>query len=346
MLLKVSFSTLISDSMALLKYFRSILITFLICWLIFIGAIFYQMGAPTEASSWTYRTYLIKSNLAKSTNTPKLIVISGSNGLYGISCQMIQEKTRLTCVNAATGVTLGIDYLLRGVRSWVKPGDLVIFPLEYEYYAYNGIPESSFVDYVFSRDPNYLKSLDLVTQIRFISGLTFERLQEGIRIKSKSSQFKDIVAKSREFNEYGDEAKNRESSMSKDVLNRNDRYTPNQLLLKTASIHETQGMKTISDFVNWCHQNNIKIIATWPSTVWFDAYQDSKQQEFFQDIEEFYQKLGVPLLGKARDFMYPQSMFFNSSYHLHDRGRSQRTQQVLDLLEPYLQDFYKSIHQK
>jgi hypothetical protein len=105
-------------------------------------------------------------------------------------------------------------------------------------------------------------------------------------------------------------------------------------------------MKTISEFVNWCHQNNIKIIATWPSTVWFDAYKNSKQQEFFQDIEEFYQKLGVPILGKARDFMYPQSMFFNSSYHLHDRGRSQRTQQILDLLEPYLQDFYKSIHQK
>lgn len=325
--------------MAYLRYLRSILISFLLCWLIFLLAIFFQIGAPTESSSWTYRTYMIKSNLAQSVNKPKLMVLSGSNGLYGVSCQMIQKEAGIPCVNAGVGVYLSVDYLLRAARSWAKPGDMIIFPLEYEYYAYNNVPGEGFIDYVFSRDPNYLNSIDWLYKIRFLSGMDFKRLQEGIIAKVKYPNYKETNFTSREFNEYGDELKNRESGISKDELNNPDRYPPNQLLSKGGYIKSSLGMETIRDFIDWCNQNNIKLMATWPSTIWFEFYNGSQQKELFQSLEDFYQKLNVPVLGKPREFMYESSMFSNSSYHLHDRARIQRTKQILDLLEPYLKGF-------
>ena len=36
--------------------------------------------------------------------------------------------------------------------------------------------------------------------------------------------------------------------------------------------------------------------------------------------------------------MYDKSMFYDTRYHLNDVGVRQRTQQLLDLLNPYLKD--------
>jgi hypothetical protein len=84
-------------------------------------------------------------------------------------------------------------------------------------------------------------------------------------------------------------------------------------------------------------KNKIKLIATWPSTVNFSAYKKPGTQAFFQKIESFYQNHDVPVLGKAEDFLYEKPLFFNSVYHLNDVGRNQRTKQIINFIQPYLQ---------
>ena len=74
----------------------------------------------------------------------------------------------------------------------------------------------------------------------------------------------------------------------------------------------------------------MKAIATWPSTVNFEQYQQPGAQAFFQSIKNLYQTLNVPILGTPEEFMYEKSLFFNSVYHLSDRGRTQRTRQIMD----------------
>ncbi|AOY82893.1 hypothetical protein BJP36_26265 [Moorena producens JHB] len=78
------------------------------------------------------------------------------------------------------------------------------------------------------------------------------------------------------------------------------------------------------------------MIATWPNTICFDVYQEPRQQNFFKSIEYFYQRLGVPMLGNPEDFMSDKSMFYDTSYHLHDLGVNHRTKQLIDLIQPYL----------
>jgi hypothetical protein len=327
--------------MAYVKYLRSLVLSFLVCWLIFLVAVGFQIGAPTETSSWTYRTFLIKSKLAQSVKSPKLMVLSGSNGLYGVSCEMMQKETKIPCVNAGVGVYLTVDYLMRAARDWAKPGDLVILPLEYEYYAYNGIPQAGFIDYVFSRDPNYLKVVDFLSQVRFFSSMDFDRLKQGIASKLKYGNLPEKVEASSEFNQYGDELKNREADLTKAELNNPDRFEASNLLSKGGAIEKTLGLETIRQFITWCKDNNIKVVATWPSTIWFDFYQGKRQQELFSSLEQFYRNMNVIVLGKPREFMYSMSMFSNSSYHLHDRAARQRTKQLLDLLQPHLKSFQK-----
>jgi hypothetical protein len=34
--------------------------------------------------------------------------------------------------------------------------------------------------------------------------------------------------------------------------------------------------------------------------------------------------------------MYDKSMFYDTNYHLNDQGRRRRTEQLIDLLKPYV----------
>ena len=323
--------------MTFIKYFRAILSGFLISLMIFLLAVFYQIGAPTESSRWIYEIHQIKSSIAKSIKTPKLVIVSGSNAHFGISCKMIYTETGVPCVNGGTHAGLGIDYILSQARLWLKPGDLVLLPLEYELYQDWGIPNYISIDYTFSREPKYLFSIDLLSKIRFIFGISLTRLQEGILGKLKAPQPLTIGYQSETLNEYGDETRNTQAKMTEKEHQIVNTLKP----IKTVNEPSSYAREKIINFIDWCKVNEIKVIATWSSTVWFDIFRELTQQCFFKKIEQFYANLQIPLLGKPEDFMYDKSMFYDTSYHLNDRGVRYRTQQIIGLIRPYLQSLKK-----
>lgn len=337
--LKVNFCILTFDAMVYVKYFRSVLYGFLVGLMIFLLAVFFQIGAPTESSRWIDEIYQIKSSIANSIKTPKLVVVSGSNSHFGISCKMIFTETGVPCVNGATHAGLGIDYILKRSRLLLQPGDLVLLPLEYELYQDYGIPNYVNIDYILSRDPKYLLSVDLVSKLRFLLGISFGRLQQGIVGKLKPPQPLTIGYQSKTLNQYGDETINRQADMTDQEYQTLNNSKPIKIELEITSNHAA---KEIENFIEWCHKNDIKVKATWPNTLWFDVYKEPVKQKFFRKIEKIYANAKVSMLGKPEKFMYDKSMFFDTSYHLNDRGVRYRTKQLIELLRPDLEKLRKT----
>jgi hypothetical protein len=321
------------------RYLRSLLLGFLLASILFVSAVLFQIGAPIESSRWLYEIYIIKNQIAQSIKVPKLTIISGSNAIFGISCKTIQQQSNVPCFNGGTNGALGTDYLFKRARPWLKPGDIVLLPLEYEFYTYQKIPNDAYVSYVLARDPQYLRSVDLLTQFRFITGVSFERLKLGILAKLKTPALGNANYQSKNLNQYGDETSNLKDQRTKDQLTKISKEQPMAII--NGTIDSSYGMNMIRDFTHWCRENNITVLATWPNTIKFEVYRGQSQQAFFQSIEQLYQKLGVPLLGKPEDFMYKKSLIYDTSYHLNDQGVKQRTQQIITLLKPYLENMPK-----
>lgn len=322
------------------RYLRSLISGFLLASIIFMSAVFLQIGAPIESSRWLSEIYTIKNRIAQSIKTPKLAIISGSNAIFGISCKTIQQQKKVPCLNGGTNGSLGTDYLFKRARPWLKPGDIVLLPLEYEFYTYQKIPNDAYISYILARDPQYLRSVDFLTQLRFITGVSFQRLRLGIIAKLKTPERGNANYQSQNLNEYGDETSNLKETTNKEQLIKVSKEQPMAFI--NGAIKSTYGMKMIREFTLWCQQNNIVVLATWPNTIRFEAYSGQSQQLFFQSIEQFYNKLGVPLLGKPEDFMYEKSMIYDTSYHLNDRGVIQRTKKIIELLKPYLENLPKT----
>jgi hypothetical protein len=341
MLLKVSSCTLIFKVMVYRQYFRSVLYGFLLSLLIFLWAVFYQIGAPTESSRWIYEIYQIKSSIADSIKVPKLVLVSGSNTHFGISCEIISTETGVPCVNGGTLLGLGTAYILHQARLWLKAGDLVLLPLEYELYQDRGMPNYVIIDYIFARDAKYLLSVDLVTKFRFLFGISLDRLQQGVLGKLHPPQPSAKGYQSKSVNKYGDETINLKADMTEKQYQILNNSTPIKIETSQTARYS---LNEISKFINWCQEKDIKVIVTWPNTVKFDSYKERVNQEYFQEIEKFYDGMKVPVLGKPEDFMYNKSMFYDTSYHLNDRGVRYRTQQIIELLRPDLEQIKQVIN--
>ena len=317
-------------------YLLKVLISGLICCFLFLSLVYFQMAIPTESSRWIYEINIIKSKIAKSTASPKLIVVSGSSGLFDISCKMIQKETKFPCVNAATHLGLDIGYILDFSRNIASEGDIILMPLEYEVYKYDGKLSDVLIDYVFARDPSYITSRNLMTQVHLFGGISFSRIARGIIGKFFPPTQRNFGYQSKTLNDYGDETNNREADITPSQVRRVAAEEPIGDLVEGGFIKSTNGMKLISEFVAWCHNNNIKVIASWPSIIDFEEYNQKSTQVFLKSIEDFYQSIKVPVIGNPMNFMHNRSLFYDTGYHLNDRGTRQHTKKIIDLLQAYL----------
>ncbi|MEO1429290.1 MAG: hypothetical protein AAFV71_09550 [Cyanobacteria bacterium J06633_8] len=323
--------------MAYLKYCKTILFSFSVWCVIFFSIVYLQIGIPaTGQALWIDELYTIKSSIAKSIQTPKLVIVSGSSSLFGISCKIIHEETGVPCLNGATHAGLGIKYILHRAHSFLKPGDTVLLPLEYAHYKTNNIPGSVLVNYVHEYDPKYLISPDIPNSLRIITGISFNKIVEKFSYKFKPQKSIKTPYQSENINEFGDETGNLKSDINAKKMDNLRKLKPDKNIGNYNK--ETNGLQTIKNFISWCNDNNIKVITTWPNTVWFDTYKEQNQQDFFKSVQDFYQDLKVPVLGKAEDSMYDKSMFYDTRYHMNDVGVRIHTQYLIDFLEPYLKD--------
>jgi len=324
-----------------IQYFRSVIWGFLASCLVFGWAAWMQFDAPTPTSQWIYDLYAIKTKIAAQIDSPKLVVTAGSNAMMGISCDQIQTTTEIPCINGAINVGLGLDYILYQARSFVREGDTLLLPLEYELYETDPRPSSVAIDYVFAHDSEYWQQANLVLKTRFLFGLGLKRTLIGVFNKLQYDPEADNTEKRlKSINAAGDWVRNRPIDLTPEHRRRLLLFAPH----KSSQLGLTNySQQRIGEFIQWCRDRQIKVVIAWPNTVKYAEYQQAEYQEFFASIQTFFQQLNVPVIGEPEDYMYDRSLFFDSTYHLNDTGVAIRTQQLIDSLATCPTDLPDSI---
>lgn len=307
--------------------------SFLAGLLLFVTAVFYQMGAPTPSSQSMFEFIQAKEAIAATVPSPKITLIGGSSVRLGLSCAQIFESLELPCLNGGTSLISTAESMLYRASKWLKPGDTAVLLLEYELYDGSRRINADFIDYVFARQPDYLFHFDLVSQFQMIFGMSWNRLWEGLSIKFENSSLatRETFGRERLMNELGDSSDNLESQMTQKMLDSRDSFQP--FALSTSSFKSKRSLDAIASFVRWCRKNDVRVLVSWPNLMRANIYQKPIYQDFFNRLQEFYKRLDVPVLGKPQDFMYHQDMFYDSAYHLHDRGVKKHTEDLIALIK-------------
>lgn len=305
----------------------------LFCFALYPALFYLQLGAPTESSRYIQEWFNVKMRYAQRAQGPKLVFVSGSNTLFGIDTAELEARLGLPALNLGSHAGLGLRYILRQARQAVGEGDIVVLPLEYEQYE-PGKWEEALVDYIAARDPAYFKELSAADKLECMFAMPPKRLLRGVKARFvPDARHEDSAYDSRYLNANGDMTNNAYAKRTPAAVLRAGRR---DAVFAAAACPDREAAREISAFIAFCRARGARVLAAYPSFLYKDKAFRGADLERVQEIAAFYATAEVPVLGDYAEFLYDADDFYDTAYHLNDRGKGKRTRQLLSYLRPYV----------
>jgi len=307
-------------------------------------------GRMVSTQDWVDLILSQKEKMA--VNSPldpeRILIVSASNSLFGLSAKTISQKTGLRTINLSSHGGLGGAYILSRAAKLIRKGDIILLPLEYDFYSSSGISDDFkkndlLARFMISYDRNSLKEISIASILNFVFSNTFS----GNGKKEYMSYFrghldkKDILERLQQqhvnggcysgytLNEYGDE-----------TCNMGYADAPvNPSVIKTAmprSMPKIDPSGYIQRFVQLATNKGAKIIPLYPVSTYTDDYQDLAFEKSAQKIKKYWQDLGIEFQDSLTDSLLPPNLMFDTNYHSKDIGREKRTKIIINVIENFL----------
>jgi hypothetical protein len=299
--------------------------------IIFLFVNFFYYKVPNK-TLWIYKSFEVKDKYSKSINTKKIVFTSGSNTLYGMETNLVEKELNIPVVNMAIHAGLKTDYILYRVKQILKNNDVIILPFEYENFNWDGENTSTRTDYLLTHDKmfivNNMNIYEIVKMIISLSPLdTFESFKEQYLPNVKESEI-GVGYTSLTLNHNGDETY---KEHTKDKILQ-VKHKPFPIPLEK----EPYGLKIIKEFSLWCNENNIKLYVTFPNTIILKEYKEEKYAEYFNNLIEYFKQNNIDIIGKPMDTMYLVEYFYDTRYHMNNKGANLRTKDFINKLNKIL----------
>ena len=264
-----------------------------------------------------------KHAYADKTKTPRIIFVGGSATAFGIDSKMIEQQMGMPVINMGLNGSLGLEFILNQARYIARPTDIVIVSVEYNLSTEGSYkfkkeavrlypPAGKF----FSRTPGQRINDFFIADFQQNFHVTFARLTGG-----KLPEFpKNVVYSRSSFNENGDVVRNFDPHPSHDFL---DKFELPHIA--------NPDIAPLNSFKAFADENKIRVYFLYPPLD-VEAYQ--KKKHVVSLIEQEYKDgMHIPALNNAVSALLPDSLYYDTEYHLNMAGKKVRTQKILQLLK-------------
>lgn len=258
---------------------------------------------------------------------PKIVFVGGSSTAFGLNSQLIEDSLHMPVVNMGLHAGLGLEFMLSEVQRDINKGDIIVVAPEYEHFTGNMFRgEKVLVALLFDVNRKSLKSMKashlmyLTPQIieYAISKIFYKKLD--VMEDGPADGYVKVFTRN-SFNKYGDESMH--WSYPNQIINtKSSAQTTAQLADKSFNI--------LADFKSTTERNGAKVIIIPP------ALQNTQFQNLILTINKIDLTLkqnNISFSIPPVEFAYPDTMFFNTAYHLDKRGANLRTQRIIKLLK-------------
>lgn len=307
---------------------------------ILIGAtlwLFYSRQAVTYSENNYLASLIDKNILLENTNSPRIILVGASNVAFGFDSKKIEKEFSMPVINTGIHGNLGLAFILNDVRSNMRKGDIIILAIEYFLgeFDYNTL---NYAVNLFPKGRNYIDyNLDFYRQK---VNYTFNELQ----LYRKKMQNK-IFGSKLKLKELKVNAENDMDLFDTAIYARNKFNSNGDMIghLDKLSLTEIRGRKKLeeedydyyinllNDFYEFAREKGAEVYFTFPC---YPLSELEKYRKVIFDYEKnLKENLKIPILNNPYDLGYPDSLFFDTVYHLNAEGRQKRTDYTIDLLK-------------
>ncbi len=318
-----------------LSYKLFLLSLILILSVLGLNEIFINKSFPYD---YTGGMLIDKHKIAQNTPSPKVLIIGGSSGSFGINSKILEEQIQpFSVVNMSFIAPFGTYFLFNDALKEVKKNDKIFVTIEYdiEHFGSTNVllsaadyyPDAE--NYAINRENLIYNVRDKVNQkIKNVRQLFFNILKKDHRITANNADNTSVYFR-KAFSEKGDII----SHLNNPPKAINFQDFPKEFVNYSLQI------KDLNLFVEKAKLINAEVYFIFPplakSTYLYGKIAvESISQQLKKDIH-------CQILGNEKDFIMPDSLFFDSFYHLNAQGRDLRTHKIIELYKNIQKDSLK-----
>lgn len=276
---------------------------------------------PKKSVSNDYLAAIIdKHNRLSQINRPKIIFAGGSNLAFGLNSEEIQKEFSVPVVNLGLNASLGLDFILSELEHTIKSNDVVFLSIEYFLTSLGNYEFKINAKKQYNEASEYF-DIDLRDALLIHLDKTRLNIQTYNNAKSEINRKKEVQIYSRNsFNKYGD------------AIVHLDMTPPIKLVDRSVILYEYwEGINRLNEFYNYAKSKNVAVYFIYPNYPTSEYVKNKLAiSKLSVDLEI---NLQMEILNTPTDFVYPDSLFFDTIYHLNKKGREMRTNKLIELIK-------------
>lgn len=257
-----------------------------------------------------------KDSLLKNINNPRIIFVGGSNLSFGLNSQLIKDSLLLNPINTTLNAGIGLQYMLNNTLPYIQESDIIVIAPEYGHFygnsAYgNEILLKIVADTDISRLRNFKKK-QIKNIFRYIPkyGLSKFDPTEYFWIRENT------IYGANSFNKYGDTFKHWE--LEQQIFSAYE---------ATSQPYNYEIINLLKNFEKEVDKKKAILFITYPG---LQASSFNNKISQIKKVEKELKKANFKLLGTPLRYKIPDTMMFNSPYHLLKKGVDYRTQLLIE----------------
>lgn len=254
----------------------------------------------------------------------KFIIIGGSSSNLGFDSQLFEELSGKPAVNLSVSGAVPLRVYMKAAAQYAAPGDVILMPLEYAYYAEDFYTVDEAYADVVAVEPSLKCETTLWGEVEYYAASflrSFTRLNDCVMFTLKNKlQISNTIYIADSVDEYGDFCLHQ---------GREPTYTREPLELSFSFLDDT--MRQIRKFVMTMEEKGVKVYLSYPAydlhaIEGYGAYSSEAQK-----VLNFYIPEGH-IIGTPETFAYDEDCFFDTAYHIRYEQRARYTE---DLFRAY-----------
>jgi len=338
---------------------RNFLLLSLIGFLLMLAGYAWLISAkvvPERAVSFFYQQFLLESSKPV---RGKVIVESGSNSVHAIDPYQLAEYFQAPVLVIANRAGFPLEPKIFNLVKYVKKGDVVILPLEWNQYVYPDTYPSDFVSGVIDPDKafrHFFNNLPAWEKLRFIYTklpladaleVVWANIGKSVTSKDDIRRLNALAARlnaggRKSFGASlrpGPEDISMGMKLNKTRLKKCDEYVFAQQQIHGYEISGT--FRRSLSLLKHLQQRGASVYFTWPAVVDHpqsqcytgEVFPRESLEQYARDIESLVVSEGFQFIGSFDDSRFPADCLLDTYYHLTERCALLRTSKLVDQLQ-------------
>lgn len=249
-------------------------------------------------------------------NKPKIILAGGSNLAFGIDSELIEDRFSVPVVNLGLHAGLGLDFIINELKKSINERDVVI--LSIEYFLGNG--DYDLQNYVreLYPDASEFYNRNILKDIQIHIDDTRKKLKTINQPILIDTSF--LVYSRKSFNKHGD------------VIAHLDQVPPKELADRLVFKYQYwEGIEALNEFYEFAKVKKVDVFFAFPN---YPKSEYEKNQVAIARLQNDLSKdLLIEVINTPQDFVFDDSLFYDTVYHLNKKGRELRTEKLIEAIE-------------